>query len=190
MDDSTITEPAELTRSGRLYPLWAGELALEEHSGSGAAVDAKVCEARLVHRLLPHALRAGCLEEALHPDCAGAATHLAAGQEIRSRPNRFLFSSVQYNKLKGNIKMSIVHLQTASFQQQFVAPYVSAISTRHEDLSGPALPSEEPPASSAQPLGSICRKKQPTAPPPWRDSDRHPKDTLRFNYLDNLDPVE
>uniref|UniRef100_A0A3B3XCJ5 F-box domain-containing protein n=1 Tax=Poecilia mexicana TaxID=48701 RepID=A0A3B3XCJ5_9TELE len=26
--------------------------------------------------------------------------------------------------------------------------------------------------------------------PPWRDSDRHPKDTIRFNYLDNLDPVE
>uniref|UniRef100_A0A671VNC8 F-box protein 16 n=1 Tax=Sparus aurata TaxID=8175 RepID=A0A671VNC8_SPAAU len=31
---------------------------------------------------------------------------------------------------------------------------------------------------------------QQSAPPPWRDSDRHPKDTLRFNYLDNLDPSE
>ncbi|GAA6072937.1 F-box only protein 16 isoform X1 [Tachysurus ichikawai] len=27
-------------------------------------------------------------------------------------------------------------------------------------------------------------------PPPWRDSDRHPTDTIRFNYLDNLDPIE
>lgn len=26
--------------------------------------------------------------------------------------------------------------------------------------------------------------------PPWRDSDRHPTDTIRFNYLDNLDPIE
>ncbi|XP_048841842.1 F-box only protein 16 isoform X2 [Brienomyrus brachyistius] len=26
--------------------------------------------------------------------------------------------------------------------------------------------------------------------PPWRDSDRHPTDTLRFNYLENLDPIE
>ncbi|XP_061602958.1 F-box only protein 16 [Cololabis saira] len=26
--------------------------------------------------------------------------------------------------------------------------------------------------------------------PPWRDSDRRPKDTIRFNYLDNLDPIE
>ncbi|KAA0708454.1 F-box only protein 16 [Triplophysa tibetana] len=26
--------------------------------------------------------------------------------------------------------------------------------------------------------------------PPWRDSDRHPTDTIRFNYLDNLDAVE
>ncbi|XP_051951414.1 F-box only protein 16-like isoform X2 [Xyrauchen texanus] len=25
---------------------------------------------------------------------------------------------------------------------------------------------------------------------PWRDSDRHPTDTIRFNYLDNLDPAE
>ncbi|XP_076873592.1 F-box only protein 16 [Brachyhypopomus gauderio] len=26
--------------------------------------------------------------------------------------------------------------------------------------------------------------------PPWRDSDRHPTDIIRFNYLENLDPVE
>ncbi|CAL8314104.1 unnamed protein product [Lota lota] len=26
--------------------------------------------------------------------------------------------------------------------------------------------------------------------PPWRHADRHPKDTLRFNYLSNLDPVD
>ncbi|KAM8954105.1 F-box only protein 16 isoform 2-T2 [Pelodytes ibericus] len=26
--------------------------------------------------------------------------------------------------------------------------------------------------------------------PPWRSSDKHPTDTLRFNYLDNYDPTE
>ena len=26
--------------------------------------------------------------------------------------------------------------------------------------------------------------------PPWRHADRHPKDTQRFNYLSNLDPVD
>ncbi|XP_067840261.1 F-box only protein 16 isoform X2 [Heptranchias perlo] len=26
--------------------------------------------------------------------------------------------------------------------------------------------------------------------PPWRGSDRHPTDTVRFNYLDNCDPIE
>uniref|UniRef100_A0A671NLA1 F-box protein 16 n=1 Tax=Sinocyclocheilus anshuiensis TaxID=1608454 RepID=A0A671NLA1_9TELE len=26
--------------------------------------------------------------------------------------------------------------------------------------------------------------------PPWKDSDRHPTDTIRFNYLDNLDSAE
>ncbi|XP_064002728.1 F-box only protein 16 isoform X3 [Pogoniulus pusillus] len=25
---------------------------------------------------------------------------------------------------------------------------------------------------------------------PWRSSDRHPTDTIRFNYLDNYDPIE
>ncbi|XP_069461797.1 F-box only protein 16 [Ambystoma mexicanum] len=26
--------------------------------------------------------------------------------------------------------------------------------------------------------------------PPWRSSDKHPTDTMRFNYLDNFDPIE
>ncbi|XP_054847085.1 F-box only protein 16 [Eublepharis macularius] len=26
--------------------------------------------------------------------------------------------------------------------------------------------------------------------PPWRSSDKHPMDTIRFNYLDNYDPIE
>uniref|UniRef100_A0A3Q0S094 F-box protein 16 n=1 Tax=Amphilophus citrinellus TaxID=61819 RepID=A0A3Q0S094_AMPCI len=51
------------------------------------------------------------------------------------------------------------------------------------------------PASTKQEPGSsfstrLKKDLQPGAPPPWRDSDRHPKDTLRFNYLDNLDPIE
>ncbi|KAM5163785.1 F-box only protein 16 [Mantella aurantiaca] len=26
--------------------------------------------------------------------------------------------------------------------------------------------------------------------PPWRSSDKHPTDTMRYNYLDNFDPIE
>lgn len=26
--------------------------------------------------------------------------------------------------------------------------------------------------------------------PPWRSSDRNPTDTIRYNYLDNWDPIE
>lgn len=63
--------------------VWAGELALEEHSGTGPAVDAEVCEARLVHQLLPHAVRAGRLEETLHPGRPGAETPHVTGQETR-----------------------------------------------------------------------------------------------------------
>lgn len=97
--------------------------------------------------------------------------------------------------VQSHIKTSTVHLQTAPSQQQFAVPRVSAISSRHEDPSEVAFLSVEDPASTTQRLGSISRtglrkEKQPTAPLPWRDSDRRPKDTLRFNYLDNLDPSE
>ncbi|XP_042359903.1 F-box only protein 16 [Plectropomus leopardus] len=92
-------------------------------------------------------------------------------------------------------ELRLSSLQAASSQQKFVVPHVSAVSRGHEDPSEVGLIGEERPASSTQVPGSISKtrlknEKQLTAPPPWRDSDRHPKDTLRFNYLDNLDPSE
>ena len=89
-----------------------------------------------------------------------------------------------------SIKESTVHLQTSSPRQLFAVPLVSAISSAHEDPSEPDLLGKEHPASGTLPLRNISKKRQQSAPPPWRDSDRHPKDTLRFNYLDNLDPSE
>ncbi|XP_045916954.1 F-box only protein 16 [Micropterus dolomieu] len=91
-------------------------------------------------------------------------------------------------------ELRLTSLQTASSQPQFVVPHVSTIRSTNEDLSELAFLSECP-ASSTQRLGSISRtglrkEKKLTAPPPWRDSDRRPKDTLRFNYLENLDPIE
>lgn len=102
-----------------------------------------------------------------------------------------VWRSHQWSAQKGNDETfikSVVHLQTASSQQQSVAP--AAVSRRHEDpevKTEVALLREQRAASSTLPPGGVSRKKQPTAPPPWRDSDRHPKDTLRFNYLDNLE---
>uniref|UniRef100_A0A8D2ZQV9 F-box protein 16 n=1 Tax=Scophthalmus maximus TaxID=52904 RepID=A0A8D2ZQV9_SCOMX len=81
--------------------------------------------------------------------------------------------------------------QTAPSPQQFVIPDVTALSSRRAHPSGPALLSQEAAvqrAGSGLRFGSV-KDKQPTALPPWRDSDRRPKDTLRFNYLDNMDPV-
>ncbi|XP_071598361.1 F-box only protein 16 [Heliangelus exortis] len=34
------------------------------------------------------------------------------------------------------------------------------------------------------------RTEERKALPPWRASDRHPTDTIRFNYLDNLHPIQ
>nr|XP_028581076.1 F-box only protein 16 isoform X2 [Podarcis muralis] len=44
-------------------------------------------------------------------------------------------------------------------------------------------------------LQSACRlgkkmSKEKQDLPPWRSSDKHPTDTVRFNYLDNFDPIE
>ncbi|XP_071776145.2 F-box only protein 16 [Centroberyx gerrardi] len=86
--------------------------------------------------------------------------------------------------------------QTPSSRQQSVVPHVAAISSRHVEPSQPSVfLREERSASASQRAGSTAGRgsgtgKQPAAPPPWRDSDRHPKDTLRFNYLANLDPIE
>lgn len=117
--------------------------------------------------------------------------------ELAQWSNRIQFSwffALKY-PVRNVIKTPAVHLQTAPSQQRVVAPHASAISSRHEDLSEVAFLSVEDPASTTRRLGSTSRtglrkEKQATAPPPWRDSDRHPKDTLRFNYLDNLDPTE
>ncbi|XP_064411598.1 F-box only protein 16 [Latimeria chalumnae] len=49
-------------------------------------------------------------------------------------------------------------------------------------------------ATSTVPLSvSFCKtlsRKAKNELPPWRSSDKHPTDTVRFNYLDNYDPIE
>ncbi|XP_073088851.1 F-box only protein 16 isoform X2 [Manis javanica] len=52
---------------------------------------------------------------------------------------------------------------------------------------------EEKRSSSAACRSSSSRKKNHPGEkelPPWRSSDKHPTDIIRFNYLDNCDPVE
>ena len=67
-------------------------------------------------------------------------------------------------------------------KDEFVVPEVRAIG-QEED----------------QPRGARSRKGvavrgsvdgAPTGLPPWRHADRHPTDTVRFNYLENPDPIE
>ncbi|XP_032537512.1 F-box only protein 16 isoform X6 [Chiroxiphia lanceolata] len=63
------------------------------------------------------------------------------------------------------------------------------------------LPKEEFAVIDVQPVGSDTpeaklpvhgrrRTKEKKELPPWRSSDRHPTDTVRYNYLDNWDPIE
>lgn len=42
----------------------------------------------------------------------------------------------------------------------------------------------------AKPVLGRRTNKEKKELPPWRSSDRHPTDTIRFNYLDNYDPIE
>lgn len=90
-------------------------------------------------------------------------------------------------------RKSVVHPQTALSHSRFAVPDAAQTSCSHDETSESAFLSEETPASDTQKPGSSSslgfrKEKQLTAPPPWRDSDRYPKDTHRFNYLDNLDP--
>ncbi|XP_017264579.1 F-box only protein 16 [Kryptolebias marmoratus] len=86
-------------------------------------------------------------------------------------------------------------LKTGLVQPQLMVPDGSAVSSEHKKLQDLAHISEERPASPTQPprtmSGSRLKKEKPAnTPPPWRGSDKHPKDTIRFNYLENLDPIE
>ncbi|KAM4528930.1 F-box only protein 16 [Fundulus diaphanus] len=88
-----------------------------------------------------------------------------------------------------------LRLQTVSMLQEPEVPVASAGSGGPKQPSGLVCTSEERPVSSIQPPAAGSRSglktvKKPKALPPWRDSDRHPKDTIRYNYLDNLDPTE
>nr|XP_020472595.1 F-box only protein 16 isoform X2 [Monopterus albus] len=92
-------------------------------------------------------------------------------------------------------ELRLTQPQIASSQHQFMVPGVTQTSSRHEETAGLASLTEERLASTSQPLRSssstgLRKEKQAYALPPWRDSDRCPKDTLRFNYLDNLDHME
>ncbi|XP_029452034.1 F-box only protein 16 isoform X1 [Rhinatrema bivittatum] len=58
---------------------------------------------------------------------------------------------------------------------------------------GRDVPEMKPSLSSLLLSVSMARKmmgKEKRELPPWRSSDKHPTDTMRFNYLDNLDPIE
>lgn len=90
-------------------PVWAGELALEKHCGTGPAVDAQVPAAGLVPGLQPHPAGAGRMEEALHPDCAGAAAQICAGAQPLQR-NRFVQRKNGKKKIGSHFFLAVVGL--------------------------------------------------------------------------------
>lgn len=75
-----------------------------------------------------------------------------------------------------------------------MAPRASALSSKHdEDLDTKVevahLREGLATTGNLRP-GGLSKKKKATVLPPWRDSDRRPEDTRRFNYLDNLELLE
>ncbi|XP_019713569.1 F-box only protein 16 isoform X2 [Hippocampus comes] len=85
-------------------------------------------------------------------------------------------------------------LQAAWPQQQTAVQDAAGVGGRREDVSQGVSLSEGLQGSTNQDVGVTSRSrfkkdKHATVLPPWRDSDRCPKDIVRFNYLDNSDPV-
>ncbi len=81
----------------------------------------------------------------------------------------------------------------APVKEEFIVPEVKVIGSK---IEGSLLVTGHRELKSA--LSSLHEKskdgngleKSAKGLPPWRDSDRHPTDTIRFNYLDNLESVE
>ncbi|XP_074540995.1 F-box only protein 16 [Halichoeres trimaculatus] len=88
-------------------------------------------------------------------------------------------------------ELQLTLLQTTSSQEQLIhGPHAADVGCGHEELSALISDSMQPPPSSSHHRRATSRRGQPAEPPPWRDSDTCPKDTLRFNYLDNMDPTQ
>nr|XP_060610682.1 F-box only protein 16 isoform X2 [Anolis sagrei ordinatus] len=70
-------------------------------------------------------------------------------------------------------------------KEDFVVPDVQPL-VKETPEAKPSLLSV---LQAASLLGKKARKERKELPP-WRSSDKHPTDTVRFNYLDNFDPIE
>ncbi|KAK6295436.1 hypothetical protein J4Q44_G00346620 [Coregonus suidteri] len=70
-------------------------------------------------------------------------------------------------------------------QQKFIVPEVMSINSVTFDQSA-SFQRERSGGGTTRGSGGSQLKGLP----PWRGADRHPTDTVRFNYLENLDPIE
>ncbi|XP_017575693.1 F-box only protein 16 [Pygocentrus nattereri] len=72
-------------------------------------------------------------------------------------------------------------------KEEFIVPEVRVIGSEMDELEETGCRNQGPSqrGRSLNRPGSVTKGL-----PPWRDSDRHPTDTIRFNYLENLDRIE
>ncbi|XP_032991081.1 F-box only protein 16 isoform X2 [Rhinolophus ferrumequinum] len=61
-----------------------------------------------------------------------------------------------------------------------------------QPVTGSSPEGKQSSSSTFRSSSSLRKKNQPGEKelPPWRSSDKHPTDIIRFNYLDNCDPIE
>ncbi|XP_062858551.1 F-box only protein 16 [Trichomycterus rosablanca] len=78
-------------------------------------------------------------------------------------------------------------------KEHFIVPEVRVIGSKSEELNTEIGSHESRPSNQSHTGRGLSGRSSVTSakgPPPWRDSDRHPTDTIRFNYLENVDPTE
>eukprot|EP00063_Salmo_salar_P025483 XP_014000318.1 PREDICTED: F-box only protein 16 isoform X3 [Salmo salar] len=94
-------------------------------------------------------------------------------------------------KLPARNRHISVCVQTPS-QQEFIVPEVTSINSVTFDQSESFLREVRSarPVQRERSCGGTTRGSGGSQLPPWRGADRHPTDTVRFNYLENLDPIE
>ncbi|XP_010898889.2 F-box only protein 16 [Esox lucius] len=110
---------------------------------------------------------------------------LKLGWYINFAPTLFEQGVWKRHYIETVVKLSLGKPKTCS-QQEFTVPEVISVNTVTFDQS--TLPVQRERGSTGAIIGSGGSQLKEL--PPWRGADKHPTDTIRFNYLQNLDPTE
>ncbi|KAJ8009410.1 hypothetical protein DPEC_G00088590 [Dallia pectoralis] len=110
---------------------------------------------------------------------------LKLGWYLNFAPTQFEQGVWKRHYIETVVKLYLGKPKTPS-QQKFTVPEVVSMNTATFDQS--THPTQRDRGGGGD--ISVSGGSQLKGLPPWRGADKHPTDTIRYNYLQNLDPIE